>query len=53
MSDERSDRDEGAGSDEEPGSGINLTLIYSLIGLALVAAIVIATFIVLPFYHRR
>ncbi len=53
MSDERSDPDKDVGDELEPASGINLTLIYSLIGLALVAAIVIATFIVLPFYHRR
>jgi len=35
------------------GSGVNLTLIYSLIALALVAAILVAMFIVLPFYQRR
>ena len=40
-------------ADSDPGTGVNLTLIYSLIALALVAAIVIATFIVLPFYHRH
>ncbi len=39
--------------DDERGSGINLTLIYSLLGLALLAAIAIAIFIVLPFYHHR
>lgn len=37
---------------DEP-SGPNLTLAYSLLALALVAAICIALFIVLPFYHRR
>jgi hypothetical protein len=37
----------------EPGEGPSLTLIYSLIALALFAAIGIALFIVLPFYHRR
>jgi hypothetical protein len=45
--------DEEAQGEPESGSGLNLTLIYSLIGLALIAAILIATFIVLPFYHRR
>ena len=37
----------------EPTQGPSLALIYSLIGLALVAAMVIAGFIVLPFYHRH
>ena len=37
----------------EPGSGVSLSLIYCLIALALFAAIGIALFIVLPFYHRR
>jgi hypothetical protein len=38
--------------DDEP-SGPNLKVAYSLIALALAAAISIALFIVLPFYHRR
>lgn len=38
---------------EEPLKGLNLTLVYSLIALALFAAICIALFIVLPFYHRQ
>lgn len=38
---------------DKPAGGPNLALIYSLIGLALVAAMVIAGFIVLPFYHRH
>jgi uncharacterized protein HemX len=37
---------------DEP-SGPNLKLAYSLLAIALVAAIGIALFIVLPFYHRR
>jgi hypothetical protein len=37
---------------DEP-KGLNLTLAYSLLFVALVAAICIAVFIVLPFYHRR
>lgn len=37
---------------EEP-SGANLKLAYSLLAGALLAAICIALFIVLPFYHRR
>ena len=43
----------GTQPDETRNSGPNLTLIYSLIVLALVAAIVIAAFIVLPFYNHR
>jgi hypothetical protein len=47
------------GSDQQPGpdkdepSGLNLKLAYSLLAIALVAAICIALFIVMPFYHRR
>jgi hypothetical protein len=33
--------------------GINLWLAYGLMFLALLAAIGLATMIVLPFYHRR
>jgi hypothetical protein len=40
--------------DEEPKSqGPNLTLLYSLIGLALVLAIGFAMMIVFPFYRRN
>ena len=42
-----------ADESEEPSKGPNLVLIYSLIALALVAAIAIAVLIVLPFYLRR
>jgi hypothetical protein len=53
MSDEN-DRKPGAANDpEEPMQGVNLKLIYSLIALALLAAIAVAFFIVLPFYHQR
>jgi hypothetical protein len=38
---------------DEPSSGPNLVLMYSLIALALVAAIGLALLIVLPFYLRR
>ncbi len=41
------------GDDEAPRSGPNLTLIYSLIVLAMIAALAVAAFIVLPFYNRR
>jgi len=42
--------------DPEPGppsQGPSLTLLYSLIALALAAAIGLALLIVLPFHHRR
>jgi hypothetical protein len=38
---------------DEGSSGPSLTLLYSLIGLALIAAIGFALLIVAPFYHRR
>ena len=43
----------GAKPDEAANSGPNLTLIYSLIVLALLAAVAVAAFIVLPFYNHR
>jgi hypothetical protein len=39
--------------DEKPSQGPSLVLLYSLIVLALVAAIGFALMIVLPFYRRR
>jgi len=41
--------------DEQQASrgGPSLTLIYTLIVLAMIAAIAIAAMVVLPFYHRR
>jgi len=39
--------------EDPPSSGPSLTLMYSLIALALAAAIGFALLIVLPFYHRR
>jgi hypothetical protein len=39
--------------EEESPRGPNLKLLYSLITLALAAAIAIAAMIVLPFYHRH
>jgi hypothetical protein len=38
---------------ENPPGGPNLTLMYSLIALALVAAVGLAIMIVMPFYHRH
>jgi len=40
-------------SDDEPSKGPSLTLLYSLIVLALAAAIGLAWMIVLPYYRRR
>ena len=39
--------------EDPPSAGPNLVLLYSLIALALAAAIGFAIMIVLPFYHRR
>lgn len=38
---------------DEPSKGPNLVLLYSLIALALVAAMGFAALIVLPFYRAR
>jgi hypothetical protein len=40
-------------SKDEPASGPSLTLLYSLIALALAAAIALAALIVRPFYLRH
>jgi hypothetical protein len=49
------EEDIASASDEggEPSRGPSLTLLYSLIALALAAAIGFALMIVFPFYHRR
>lgn len=52
MSDEDKPKPGASNDPEEPMQGVSLKLIYSLIGLAILAAIAIAFFIVLPFYHR-
>lgn len=44
---------ESSDSLDPPSQGPNLTLIYSLIALALVLAMGFAVMIVLPFYNRR
>jgi hypothetical protein len=38
---------------DDPPHGFNLWIAYGLMLLALLAAIGLATLIVLPFYHRR
>lgn len=45
--------EEGDREPEPGGRGPNLTLIYSLIVVAILVAIGVAAMIVLPFYHRR
>ncbi len=41
-------------NEEESATGsINLTLVYSLLAVALAAAILLAVFVVYPFYIRR
>jgi hypothetical protein len=40
-------------ADDSSSQGPNLPLIYSLIALAMAAAIGVALMIVFPFYHRR
>jgi hypothetical protein len=40
-------------SEDPPGQGPSLTLLFGLLVLALAAAIGFALLIVLPFYHRR
>jgi hypothetical protein len=49
----RPPRDEKRDCDDEPSRGPSLTLIYSLILLALIAATAIAAMIVYPFYKAR
>jgi hypothetical protein len=54
MSDPERQPDSPASDPEDsPSQGPSLTLIYSLIALALIAAIGFALLIVAPFYHRR
>ena len=53
-----SDRSPSAGKQKdasvgEPSRGPSLTLLYSLIAIALLVAIGIAALIVLPFHRRR
>ena len=53
MSNEKKPEAEGGDDGDGQSSQFNLTLAYSLLALAILAAIGIAIFIVLPFYHRR
>lgn len=53
MSDDYKPKSGAEADPEEPMQGVNLKLIYSLIALAIFAAIAIALFIVAPFYHHQ
>ncbi len=46
-------RDPVPDPEPEPSKGPNLVLLYSLLALAIFAALGIAALIVLPFYHRH
>jgi hypothetical protein len=52
MSDEKKVKPGESNDPEQPMQGVNLKLIYSLIALAIIAAMAVAFFIVLPFYHH-
>lgn len=52
MSDENKPDIKSVHDPEEPMQGVNVKLIYGLIALAILAAIAVAVFIVLPFYHH-
>ena len=54
MSDaERQTAAPGGSRNDDPGQGPSLKLLYTLLALALAAAIGVALMIVLPFYYRR
>jgi len=53
MNEHESSRGKAGAPDDEESQGPNLKLLYSLIALALAAALAIAAMIVLPFYKRR
>ncbi|MGA8732128.1 MAG: hypothetical protein WB608_25445 [Terracidiphilus sp.] len=50
---ENPEPDMQTGAADESSQGPNLVLLYSILALALLVAISLAVFIVLPFYHRR
>jgi hypothetical protein len=53
MSDENKPKPGASNDPEEPMQGVNLKLIYSLIALAILAAIAVAFLIVLPLYNHK
>jgi len=53
MNDPKRIAPQGSSQDEQPARRPNLTLIYCLIVLAMLAAIAFAALIVMPFYNRR
>ena len=52
MSDEKRPKPGQTNDPEAPMQGVNLKLIYSLIALAIIAAIAVAFLIVMPFYRH-
>jgi hypothetical protein len=53
MSDVNKSKSGATNDPEAPMQGVNLKLIYSLIALAILAAIAVAITIVLPFYRHH
>jgi len=53
MNDENKTERRVSNDPEEPMQGVNIKLIYSLIALAILAAIAVAFAIVMPFYQHR
>jgi hypothetical protein len=53
MSDGSPASKEAEPGEDKPSQGTNLWLFYSLLGVALLVAMGIATLIVLPFYRHR
>jgi hypothetical protein len=52
MSEDKKPKPGASNDPEAPMRGVNLKLIYSLIALAILAAIAVAFTIVQPFYHH-
>lgn len=53
MSSEKPVARDAQAEEDEPAQGPNLVALYSFLGLALLIALGIAAFIILPFYQHR
>ena len=53
MSEENNPKPGASNDPEQPIQGVNLKLIYSLIALAILAAIAVAFLIVAPMFHHQ